>query len=469
MAQFIIWNSYDFSKHTTVRPLGPHQLACWLNQNGYTVKVIDYCSLMTPMEIANVTAHFIGPETVAIGVSNTFWDEDPMKNTEPEWVLHARAFIERRYPNLDWVLGGSRNSFLVMNLKQQWIKITGYAEDQILKYLDSKTNKLALRKPFDIQNNPGHFLDDLHIQPSEVLPIELSRGCQFKCKFCRFGELGKKKNTYIRDYKLIESELLENYERFGVTRYMMMDDTCNESIEKITALAEIAQRLPFKLEWMGYVRLDLIGSNPDTAQILLDSGLKACFFGVESYHPKASKAIGKGWNGAKGKEFLLELKNNIWNNQVHIHTNLIAGLPGEPVESLEETQQWCIDNEIPSWFWTALSISRAPTQLWKSEFDLEYEKYGYRFTDVDDPYFWTNDMWDYNQARAKVAELNEESLKYVRINPWHAAMVAGMGYEFDDIVKLSHSELDYHTMFARAQERVRDYIAYQKSIGNAPR
>jgi hypothetical protein len=73
-------------------------------------------------------------------------------------------------------------------------------------------------------------------------------------------------------------------------------------------MAEMAQRLPFKLEWIGYNRLDLIGSKPHTIQLLKDSGLKSSFFGIESFHSQASKIVGKGWNGVRGKEFLIELK-----------------------------------------------------------------------------------------------------------------------------------------------------------------
>ena len=166
------------------------------------------------------------------------------------------------------------------------------------------------RPNFDISKLENCFYDDLCIQETEVLPIELSRGCQFKCRFCRYPLLGKKKNTYIRDYDLIEKEFLENYYRYGITKYFFLDDTVNESDEKVEKLAEIVQRLPFKLNWFGYNRVDLIGVKPHSIELLKLSGLKSSFFGIESFHLKASKVVGKGWNGAKGKEFLLELREH---------------------------------------------------------------------------------------------------------------------------------------------------------------
>lgn len=462
MAHLILWNSYDFSKHTTVRPLGPHQLASWLTQHGYDVKVIDFCSLMTTSELVSVTKNFIDKNTIAVGVSNTFWDEVQSKTREPDWVSRARGLLEALHPNLEWIIGGSRNSYLATEYLLPWIKFSGYSEDTVLKFLDEKSKGFKLRKPFDIQQNCGHYIDGLDIRASEVLPIELSRGCQFKCRFCRYGELGKKKNTYIRDYKLIEEELLSNYERFGVTRYAVMDDTANESIEKLEAMAEIAQRLPFKLEWVGYVRLDLIGAKPYTAELLVNAGLRGCFFGIESFHPKASMIVGKGWNGRHGKDFLLKLKEQ-WGERVIFEIGFIAGLNGESEKDLDDTHQWCIDNKIYNWRWTPLSISRRPEQIWKSEFDIEYAKYGYRFPTASN-YEWESDEWNYRKAMDKAEALNEDRRTRVFINPWHAAQVASLGYQFDDLFKYKVHEMNFDELFAKTKQRVKDYIAYQRSL-----
>jgi len=462
MAHLIIWNSFGFNDHSLVRPVGPHQLACWLSNFGYEVKVIDFCNFMTPLELASLTAKFIDKDTVAIGASNTFWDDDQISRCEPEWVMRARGFVEKKYPKLSWILGGSRNSYLSMKLIQKWITFTGYSEDSLLKFLDEKTSRLILRPAFDIQKNRGHYTDGLGITSSEVLNIELSRGCQFKCRFCRFAELGKRKNTYIRDYNLIEEELLSNYERFGTTRYAMMDDTANESTEKLEALAEIAQRLPFKLEWVGYVRLDLIGTKPYTADLLVQSGLRGCYFGIESFHPTASLMVGKGWNGKHGKDFLLKLKER-WKEQVIIELGFIVGLRGESEKDLDETQQWCIDNNIDQWRWHSLSISKQPEQLWKSDFDINYGQYGYSFPPGEN-YHWVSDDWNSVQATNKSTQLNNDVKDTFFINPWHAAMLGGLGYDFDELFKTKISDLDYIKLKSQVASRVKNYINYQMKL-----
>ena len=65
------------------------------------------------------------------------------------------------------------------------------------------------------------------IQKNEVLTIELSRGCMFKCTFCDYAPLGVK-GEHTRDAINFEEELRENYDKWGVTRYILADETCND-------------------------------------------------------------------------------------------------------------------------------------------------------------------------------------------------------------------------------------------------
>jgi radical SAM superfamily enzyme YgiQ (UPF0313 family) len=205
----------------------------------------------------------------------------------------------------------------------------------------------------------------------------------------------------------------------------------------------------------------LIGNKPYTADLLLQAGLRACYFGIESFHPSASQVVGKGWNGKHGKDFLIKVKDQ-WGDKVAIEVGLIAGLNGESEQDLDTTQRWCFDNNIHSWRWTPLSISRHPEQLWKSEFDLEYEKYGYRFPQGEN-YNWISDEWTYTKAVEKANILNEERRQFVRMNPWHAAFVASLGYSFDELFKMKSHELDYDILQSKTKIFLQNYIKQQLS------
>lgn len=440
MANFIIWTCIDYHSPWLFRPVGPYELANWLNSNGYTTKVIDFCHRLSTDDIIDITLHHTDSTTIGVGVSTTFWksnedDRDAVKiqkpYSEPQWVISARERLERLNPKFKWVIGGANTNFLTF-LRFKWDILQGYAEDSLLKYLDEHSAKKTVRIPFDIKNLKSSFIRENSIISTEVLPIEMSRGCQFKCNFCRFSLLGKKKGTYLRDFCFFEQELLENYEKFGITRYIIVDDTVNESEEKITALAEIAQRLPFQLEWIGYNRLDIISSKFYTANILKDSGLKSAYFGIESFNPDASKISGKPKLATHGKYTLLKL-NDQWGKDVNYMLSFIIGLGNESVNDIDNTHQWCIDNNVPLWFFHPLSISKSPTLATPSVFDLNYEKYGYKFS--NDDVNWTNNYWSFQQAKEKASTLNLLAKQYYYPAAFLLAAIASTtGKSFDYVM-----------------------------------
>jgi radical SAM superfamily enzyme YgiQ (UPF0313 family) len=469
MAHFIIWNSIHLNKksgHT--RPLGPYQLAGWLRRHGYTVKVIDFCQKFTTTELVDVTSKFVDSTTIAIGVSSTFWKDESllaatregrlrMVVSEPEWILNSRPLLENKFPKLKWLLGGTNS--VASNCYLDWIRLHGHAEDSLLKFLDEESNVALTRKPFDILTLSPVFVKDDFVQPYEVLPIELGRGCQFACTFCRFPLLGKKKNTYLRDYSLVKEEFIHNYETFGTTRYFFIDDTVNESQEKMEAVTEIVQNLPFKLEWIGYNRLDLIGSRPGSIQQLKDSGLKSAYFGIESFHKDASKIVGKGWNGVHGKEFLQKLKQE-WKDEISFELSFIAGLTGETREDLYETHQWCIDNDMYDWRFNALGISRDPNLIWKSKFDENYSQYGYRFMKPLQPEWWENDYWDAKAVSEFCRKINGRMDRIGKPASWRLGEHASAGFSFDEIMTTPKNELNYDLLTIKNNEFYKNYLEY---------
>ena len=464
MAQLILWNCLNVD-HAPIRPAGPHQLSHWLKCHGYTVKVIDFCNLLNTRDLVDITLKNIDNDTIAIGVSSTFWSVHsnlaPLKPgtfLEPDWVIDARIELqEKMKSNIDWILGGGGS--IEKNFKFDWKFFHGHAEDSLLKYMDESTVRVSNRKPFDIANLENCFYDDLYLHSDEVLPIELSRGCQFKCTFCRYPLLGKRKNTYIRSYDLIEKEFIENYEKYGTTKYFFLDDTVNESTEKVEALANISQRLPFKLQWFGYNRLDLMGVQRHTIELLEASGLKSSFFGIESFHKKASKLVGKGWNGAHAKDFLLELQER-WNNKMNFHLGFIVGLTGENNQDIDDTQKWCIDNNMPSWKFLGLHINKNNDQVYKSEFDLNHEMYGYKFLSDSDLY-WSNKDWDAKTARIKAVELTNESQQYIKPAVWLLGEISTLGYDTTTLMNTYKNNLDWNELKYKTKEFVLNYASHQ--------
>lgn len=149
--------------------------------------------------------------------------------------------------------------------------------------------------PFDRFNGSQIIYDDSdHLWPGEVLPIEVSRGCIFKCGFCEFPGVGKRRGSFQKEPSVLREELIDNYERFGVTQYMFMDNLINDDIEKIKVLHGVITSLPFRLRWLSFARLDLYTRFPDMIPLLKEMGCASQFFGVETLSANARKMLGKG-------------------------------------------------------------------------------------------------------------------------------------------------------------------------------
>ena len=75
-----------------------------------------------------------------------------------------------------------------VQLKAEPLKEGGYYLDAIENYPRNSWGDLAIR-----------YEGRDFIWPQESLTIEASRGCVFKCKFCAFPIIGKKKHDHVRD------------------------------------------------------------------------------------------------------------------------------------------------------------------------------------------------------------------------------------------------------------------------------
>jgi len=453
---------------TKTRPLfrtaGPYVIAHHLRKNNISVQVIDYIQFLTDTQLISLIKKFLPKDkdkSCVLGISTTFLQ--PVDNLLPANVLDAIKHIKLEYTNLKVVAGGAHAHHLQMNDNYIDYSIFSYSEDVTLALFngllgrtslspDFKINKKIIRDNvnFDIVQSDFRFIKEDCIRPNESLPLEISRGCIFKCRFCRYPHIGKKKNDYIRCIDQIKAELIYNYETFGTTNYYVLDDTFNETPEKVKAFYDMTQTLPFKINWCAYIRADLVHRFPETAMWLKDSGLIGAFFGIETFHPEASNLIGKAWSGKHGKDFVLELKNNIWGDDVIITLSLILGIPPETWENILETQQWIVDNKIDSWSWHSLAINGNPNKTDdKSEFEKDPSKYGFTFPNPDNFNDWHHAMVTKNQVDEWYKRTEESFSKSIRFGAWNVIEI--LNY-FDKEVVMS---IDFREKFSKEIKKKR--------------
>lgn len=455
---------YSHAIDATMRPISCYQLAWWLRQHDIESQVIEFTQLLTAEQIVDLIETCIDETTHTIAIGTVFWNTNP-KPVVPDQVLNSVRHIKNKYPHLT-ILGGGPNirRFSAHTPNFFDMVMSGDSEDQLLNYCqEKKFNARLENKKFNIVECQHRYSKKDLILEHEAVPLELGRGCIFKCKFCSSANIGKLKGTYQRNYDYIFDEIKYNYENFGTTHYMFLDDTINEDMEKIEYLSKIPKRLGVDITWGGYLRVDLIWSHENYNQ-LFDSGLRNAYFGLESFHPAASKIIGKGWNGTHGKEWIPKLYNDYWNKQVKLEASFIVGLPEEDEQSLNETAKWITELNAGYMFFYGLDLKHNPgNSMLESAFTREYKKYNYIIDENDE---WINTKTGFTRKSAD-ALANKLTTQVRQHGPtmggWTSNHLYNIGMSLEEIRNTTLHDLGY--ILRRNRDRfVNNYISKFKDL-----
>ena len=378
-------NTYNEFNYTVNRGTGAHRIASHLRNHGYNIEVVDYCLRWTLSEFQQLCNKLVHDQLLFLGIgSNLFYDRDSFN----ELIV----WFKKTYPTIPIVLGG--NNTLVRDIPCVDYYIEGYAENAILPLMDFFQGRIketdikwssyrANTKLIDAYQDYGavdtadltvDYLAQDFLSPHQSLGLETARGCIFKCSFCTYPLIGKKKIDYIRNPETIVNELQQNYDRWGITRYVINEDTFNDSIEKLRVLEKAIARLPFSIEFVAYARLDLLMAKPEAVELLRNMGMRGVHFGIETFNREAGKIVGKGIDPERLKQGLIWWKSLM--PQVTTHCSMIVGLPGD-TDDYQQHADWFSKNQIDSWLWAPLYITDLSKTMHASEFSRTFKEHGY--------------------------------------------------------------------------------------------
>lgn len=388
------------------RYAGTYRIATALREAGYTVQVIDFFTSLGKRRIKKLIDKFITKKTLWCGFSTTF-----LRNREfgvngfgnnrfyYEDIEDIFSWIKEANNNCKIVIGGHEGySFLADIYDQIDYIIQGPADTSVVEFtnnINTTMDKIIISKnypEFDFSKSRIIYEDNDCIFDGEHLPVEIARGCIFKCSFCCHNLNNKKLWEFNRDPAIVASDLQEYHDRFGSEGFMFCDDTYNDSVEKITKLHTEFKKLPFEFEFSAYARHDLIFSNWDTAKILYESGLRSTFFGIESFNHKAAKSIGKGMDPEKIKDGLYRLKDEY--PDLILSAGFIIGLPFDTEETIQKQMEWLVSSDCPldEVSTTALYIGKTD-----SGFSHNPQAYGYEVDENNEN--WISEYMTETRAR----------------------------------------------------------------------
>jgi hypothetical protein len=323
-------------------------------------------------------------------------------------------------------------------------------------------DKLGLN--FDFPTSYTQYEAHDHIRPGEVMCLETSRGCMFKCNFCNFALIGRKATDpkYHKELETLTKELKHNWECYKINQYYVIDDTFNESTEKLQMVhqAIINAGVP-DFKFFAYLRLDLIKKYPEQIDLLKDMGLCAAYFGIESLNDETLKIIAKPMKSELVKSFLVELKAR-WGNSIVMHGSFIIGLPAETPETFASWWPWVssLDCPLNSVNLQHLSIDQAMPNA----FGIDLAKFGYKMLPIpgdDSPlYIWENTVWDRNYCKETARKLNREMFLSRRKKPhsWEVMGLKDLGYSFEHVRDTASLDFDRLELKQRIEQQRDTYI-----------
>lgn len=253
-------------------------------------------------------------------------------------TLKVVQLLKSQHPEITVVLGGPEVSYETE--KQEICQIADYiicgeADFLFYEFCDSilARNQFPVRKIIsaslpDIQKiqSPYQFYSDNDIQ-NRIIYVEASRGCPYKCEYC-LSSLDKSVRNFPIESFLSDLQTLIDR---GVRQFKFIDRTFNLSPSISTKI------LQFFLERMSvglFLHFEMV---PDRLPVELrelilqfPKGSLQFEIGIQTWNPTVAALVSRRQDYVKVEENLKFLKDE---TGVHTHVDLIAGLPGETLES----------------------------------------------------------------------------------------------------------------------------------------
>lgn len=181
--------------------------------------------------------------------------------------------------------------------------------------------------PLETLAAPYSKYNSFDLEHHRVCYVEASRGCPFRCHFC-LSSLDRSVRAFPLDAFLDQMQTLMDR---GVRRLKFVDRTFNLK-------AETAERiLRFFLDRYEegmFLHFEMIPDRlPASLHPLISAfppGVLQFEIGIQSFNEEVCARIGRRQNFDQLQENLTFLAHN---TGVHVHADLIAGLPGEDMES----------------------------------------------------------------------------------------------------------------------------------------
>lgn len=320
--------------------LAVHSIRGVLEQNGYSAKIREY-TINNQIEDILDDIYIRKPDL--IGFSCYIWNREFVEKLivelgkllpacaiflgGPEVSYNTDYYLDK-YPNIKGVMvGEGEETFLELARNYSY-----YNENihSIAGLCTRENRNPALRAPIDMSTIPFPY-GNLEEFENRIIYYESSRGCPFSCSYC-LSSIDKK--LRFRDLELVKKELLFFLEN-KVAQVKFIDRTFNCLKERCEEIWQF-----IKDNDNGYtnfhfeISADLITDKQIEILNGMRPGAVQLEIGVQTTNEDSIKAIRRKMDIEKLREVVRRLRAP---KNIHLHLDLIAGLPYEDIESFRNS------------------------------------------------------------------------------------------------------------------------------------
>ena len=251
----------------------------------------------------------------------------------PEVSYRAKDVLSK-YENIDYVLSGEGEKPFAL-LCDTLCKNGDVSFISSLSY--RKNGAIIEGEPYIPREDPPSPYGEEYFNAvnGRIAYIETSRGCPFSCAFCLSGMCGTMRSFNIEEAK----ENIIKVANSGTKTVKFVDRTFNADKKRAKEIVsfiieEYGRKLPSDVCFHFEIAGDLLDEDFLNLLRKVPLGAVQLEIGLQSFNEKTLEAIHRKTNI---KKLCDNIKTLVDMGNIHIHIDLIAGLPYEDLESFKES------------------------------------------------------------------------------------------------------------------------------------
>ncbi|KPK30068.1 MAG: hypothetical protein AMK69_04515 [Nitrospira bacterium SG8_3] len=291
-------------------------------------------------------------------------------------IKHMASEIKRIDPNVAVIVGGMlikrlldpgddltsqyKNSLTAFHEKVDAFIIEAQGEQTLIKVLDSLPDggrlehvpNLAIfddggKVKFTSREQEDLPIDETAISWDKIpkaylrktLPVNTSRGCHFRCRFCTFRWLFPQ--VHYKSMAVLKKELRLINQLGFVEHIRFTDDNFTGSKAKLKKVLEMMIQEDFDFSWSSYARASAL--EPRLVKMMKKAGCEFVYLGIESGSP----AILKNMDKKLDRDESINAIKMLSDEGIQSRGSFIVGYPGETHETFLQTVSLINESGLP--------------------------------------------------------------------------------------------------------------------------